>query len=245
MVKACPAGHGLRGGRVRGRPVRRRGAVAEPSIGCEYWAVNLDNILPGACFAAYVTNNWTTPIHIKVDYDGKQLPVASFTYVVTGQGAQFSGTPYDDTTGLAEGNVAILFLAQAPGEFGPPLGEPCPTGVTTAVSADPAVHGTGIGNAFHITTDGPAVAYQIFPYGGGNAAITSASLLLPTSAWDVNYIAVNAFAETALSDNYGLPSMNILAGEDGTARSPSPPWRPSRPAPASPPPPRERPPSTA
>jgi IgGFc binding protein len=221
VVKACPAGTACAAGVCVGDPCAAA-VQSQSSIGCEYWAVNLDNILPGACFAAYVTNNWTAPIHIQADYQGKSLPVASFTYVVTGQGATFAGTPYDATAGLPVGNVAILFLAQAPGEFGPPLGEPCPTGVKTAVSADPAVHGTGIGDAFHITTDGPAVAYQIFPYGGGNAAITSASLLLPVSAWDVNYVAVNAFAETAISSNWGLPSMNILAGEDGTQVTISP-----------------------
>ncbi len=118
--------------------------------------------------------------------------------------------------------MAILFLAQAMGEFMPPLGEPCPTGITPAVTADAAVHGTGIGKAFHITTDAPVVAYQIFPYGGGNAAITSASLLLPVSAWDVNYVAVNAFPQSQLSNDYGLPSLDILAGEDGTQVTISP-----------------------
>ena len=61
----------------------------------------------------------------------------------------------------------------------------------------PAMHGTGIGNAFHITTTAPVVAYDIFPYGGGPSAMTSATLLLPTSAWDTNYIAVDAFGRTS------------------------------------------------
>ena len=178
--------------------------------------------MPGACFAAYVTNNWTTPIHIQVDYGGATLPVEQFTKIPTGQGMQLTYAPYTSAAGLAPGNVAILFLSQVPGEWGPPIGEPCPAGITPAVMADPAVHGTGLGKAFHITTDGPAVAYQIFPYGGGNAAITSATLLLPTSAWDVNYVAVNAFAQTQISTNWGLPSLDILAGEDGTQVTISP-----------------------
>jgi hypothetical protein len=37
------------------------------------------------------------------------------------------------------------------------------------------------------------VAYDIFPFGGGQSAVTSATLLVPTSAWDVNYIAVNPY----------------------------------------------------
>jgi IgGFc binding protein len=221
VVMACPAGLACAQGVCVTDPCDAA-VQSKSSVGCEYWSLNLDNILPGACFAAYVANNWTTPIHIQVDYQAMPLDVGSFTYVVTGQGAQFMGTPYTDAAGLLPGEVAILFLSQAPGQLGPPFGEPCPTGVTPAVSADPAVHGTGLGDAFHITTDGPAVAYQIFPYGGGDAAITSATLLLPTSAWDVNYVAVNAFAKTTISSNWGLPSLDILATEDGTQVTISP-----------------------
>jgi hypothetical protein len=65
----------------------------------------------------------------------------------------------------------------------------------------PATHGTGIGSAFHITTSAPVVAYQIYPYGGGESKITGATLLLPTSVWDTNYIGV---------DGYGTESTSIL-----------------------------------
>jgi hypothetical protein len=69
----------------------------------------------------------------------------------------------------------------------------CPPGITPGVPADAAAHGTTMGSAFHITSSVPVVAYDIFPFGGGSAAATSATLLLPTSAWDTNYIAVDAF----------------------------------------------------
>jgi hypothetical protein len=65
--------------------------------------------------------------------------------------------------------------------------------------------------AFHITTDVPVVAYQINPYGGGSVAVTAASLLLPSSVWDDNYVAVNVSPQSA-----GNPSLNIIAREDGT-----------------------------
>jgi hypothetical protein len=221
VIKTCDPGQACAAGMCVANPCDAANA-SKSTYGCEYWALNLDNILPGACFAAYVTNTWTTPIHIKVDYDGKPLNPDQFVKIPTGQGAQLTYAPYNDAVGLSPGNVAILFLAQAPGEWGPPLGEPCPQGITPAVAADPAVHGTGLGKAFHITTDGPIVAYQIFPYGGGDAAITSATLLLPTSAWDVNYVAVNAFANTQVMNNWGQPSLDILAGEDGTQVTISP-----------------------
>ena len=74
----------------------------------------------------------------------------------------------------------------------------CP--VPAALGSGVQVHGTGIGTAFHITTDTPVVAYQMLPYGGGNAAATGASLLIPTSAWQSNYVAVSAWDDAAPAD---------------------------------------------
>jgi hypothetical protein len=71
--------------------------------------------------------------------------------------------------------------------------------------------GTGLSDSFHIKADVPVVAYQINPYGGGSVAVTAGSLLLPTSVWDMNYVAVNVSAAAA-----GNPSLNIVAKEDGT-----------------------------
>jgi hypothetical protein len=51
-----------------------------------------------------------------------------------------------------------------------------------------------MGNAFHITASAPVSAYDTFPYGGGQAAVTSATLLLPVATWDTSYIAVDAYA---------------------------------------------------
>jgi hypothetical protein len=215
VIEVCAAGMACAGGVCVADPCDAA-KQSKSSVGCEYWALGLDSIMFGACYAAYVTNTWTVPIKIQVEHGGNPLPVAQFTKIPVGQGAQLTYSPYDDAVGLAPGNVAILFLAQSANQPGPPLGQPCPPGITPALMIDPAVHGTGLGQAFHITTDGPVVAYQIFPYGGGNAAITSATLLLPTSAWDVNYIAVGAYAKTQIMSNWGLPSLNMLAGEDGT-----------------------------
>ncbi len=67
----------------------------------------------------------------------------------------------------------------------------CP--VPAAIGTEAQISGTGFGHAFHLTTDLPVVAYQMLPYGGGAAAATGASLLLPTSAWGDNYVAVSAY----------------------------------------------------
>jgi hypothetical protein len=165
------------------------------SIGCDYYAVDPDVIVEGqgGCFAAYVANTWGSPVTIGVERDGAQLPIDGFARVPSGQGQSLTYAPL--TNGLLQPNqVAILFLAHSG-----ILGQACPSGITAAVTAtDAAVHGTGLGTAFHITTSAPVVAYDIFPYGGGSSAATSATLLLPTSAWDASYVAVDAFRKSTI-----------------------------------------------
>ncbi|MBI5531892.1 MAG: IgGFc-binding protein [Deltaproteobacteria bacterium] len=215
VIQACAAGEKCAAG-VCTEDLCKKAADAKGNYGCEYWTLNLDNILAGACFAAFVTNTSQSPAKITVEYNGAILDIAQFAKIPVGQGSQLQYSNYDGVNGLMPGEVAILFLAVKTPQPAPPLGEPCPSGITPALKIDPAVHGTGRGKAFHITTDTPVVAYQIYPYGGGNAAITSATLLLPVAAWDVNYVAVNGYAKTEVANNWGLPSLDILAAEDGT-----------------------------
>jgi IgGFc binding protein len=179
--------------------------TSKQSVGCEYYATDMDQESTGLCFAAFVANTWNAAAHIQVDFAGSSLPVATFARIPSGAGPTLTYGAYDAVAGLAPGEVAILFLA------GLTTGTvPCPA---------PAATGTGgqifaasdIGSAFHITTDVPVVAYEINPYGGGSAAVTGASLLLPTSAWDRNYVAVTV----SEYDLHG-PSMNIIAAEDAT-----------------------------
>jgi hypothetical protein len=80
-----------------------------------------------------------------------------------------------------------------------------------ALAGEHSLAGTGRQSAFRIETDRPVTAYTLMPYGGAGSAITSATLLLPTSAWDKNYIAVNPY-----SKSYGDPSFVMLAYEDNT-----------------------------
>ncbi len=87
----------------------------------------------------------------------------------------------------------------------------CP--IQAGYDGDPALHGTAKGDAFHITANAPIVAYDVYPYGGGSSAITSSTLLLPTTAWDTNCIAVSAFEKSQIA---GQPSLDIVAAEDAT-----------------------------
>ncbi|MCC6526609.1 MAG: IgGFc-binding protein [Polyangiaceae bacterium] len=174
------------------------------SVGCQYYATDMESYSSSYCFAAFVANTWNTPVHITVERNGASLPIANFARRPQGGGASITYDAYDPAAGLAPGEVAILFLSGNQG------GAPdCP--VPTAQGGDAAIGGTGIGSSFHIQTDVPVVAYQINPYGGGSVAVTGASLLLPTSAWDTNYVAVDAYR-----DDITGPSMNIIAAEDNT-----------------------------
>ena len=192
--------------------------VNKGSIGCDYYSVDPDIIsaAAGSCFAAYIANTWTQPVSITVDRGGQSLDVSSFARIPSGSGQSLT---YATLPGgqLPPGQVAILFLAR----FGNTL-VGCPPGITPAfTTSDAAIHGTGLGAAFHIATSAPVVAYDIFPYGGGQSAATSATLLLPTSVWDTNYIAVDAFRKSVLVGE-AQPSIDIVAAEDGTMVTISP-----------------------
>jgi hypothetical protein len=177
---------------------------AQANVGCEYYAVNTD-ILPelaGSCFVAFVTNTFATAAHLTLGFEGRELDVEQYARIPTGGGDQLTYEPYDALAGLPPGKVAVLFLSNSGNVR-------CP--VPAARSTGAWVNGTGLGGAFRVTSDVPVVAMQMLPYGGGSAAITGASLLLPTSAWGKNYVAVNAWPATAAP-----PSLNIVAMDDDT-----------------------------
>ncbi len=179
------------------------------SFGCEYYATFMDQLDDESCFAVFVANTWSSPAHLSVEYDGNSLPVEQFARIPKGMGATLTYGPFDPMEGIAPGEMVILFLAGPTGMASQdkPL---CP--VASAVPSGVMLKNTsGIGKSFRISTDVPVVAYQINPYGGGSAAITGASLLLPTSSWDTNYIALNAY-----DTGPQFASMNIVAKEDGT-----------------------------
>jgi hypothetical protein len=208
----CPSGQGCAGGQCL--DACEAAALTHSSVGCDYWAVDMDAAFGppfDACYAAFIANTSTAPVHINVSYGAQQVNLAQFAKIPVGTGTSLSYQAYDPQAGLAPGGVAILFLAYA-FTFG---NVACP--VPAAIGTEAQISGTGLGTAFHITTDVPVVAYQMLPFGGGAAAATGASLLLPSSAWGDNYIAVSAYDQMAPPIPIGLgPSINIVASEDNT-----------------------------
>jgi hypothetical protein len=201
------------------------------SNGCEFYAAEMDltDSAKGACYAVFVVNQWQTgqPAKLEVDLGGTILPIEQFARIPTGTGTNIVYSPFVEAEGLAKNQVAILFLSRDPQALTDPVAvDPrvlanCPPGITPAIVGDAALHGTGIGTAFHLVSNVPIVAYQMLPYGGGHARVTGATLLLPTNVWGTNYIAANAYSFPAqiaplAGDARAGPTMAILAQEDGT-----------------------------
>jgi hypothetical protein len=188
------------------------------SVGCEYYAVDMDAASGpplDACYTVFVANVSRDNVHMDVTWNGQAIDLGQFAKLPVGEGTSLTYAAYDPAAGLAPGEVAILFMAYAPAL----QNVACP--VPAAIGTEAQISGTGFGHAFHLTTDQPVVAYQMLPYGGGAAAATGASLLLPTSAWGDNYVAVSAYDTEAppipLPPEFQQgPSYNIVAKEDDT-----------------------------
>lgn len=191
------------------------------SVGCEYYAVDMDAAQgppQDACYTVFVANTSPAQVHIDVTWNNIGIDLSQFAKLPVGEGQALTYAPYDPVAGLAPGKVAILFLAYAPG--GAPLMPNVNCPVPAAIGTDAQISGNGFGKAFHITTDLPVVAYQMLPFGGGRAAATGASLLIPTSAWGEQYVAVTAYdlppgQQPPIQVAQG-PSFNVVATEDST-----------------------------
>src|SRR6185295_13437926 len=111
---------------------------------------------------------------------------------------------------LLPDQVGVYFLAAKDSNRAFWTACPAPPGIDQSFTA---VDDTGVGHAFHVSTSAPVVAYDVYPYGGATSYITSASLLVPTSAWGTNYVAADGYARTAGAGN---PYTQIVAAEDNT-----------------------------
>ncbi len=214
VIETCPEDKGCGAGACVDPCESAR--LSKGSVGCSFWTLPPDDAekARGACFVAMIANTWTRPITLNAEHGNEPLDISKSTYVATKDGEETKYTPLGGT--LPPGEVALVFLAQEE-NVSSNAATRCPAGVVPALSADPIAHGTAKTRAFHITTDAPASAYSIFPYGGAQSFYPTATLLLPESSWETSYLAVS----TANLARVGQPgteprTLQIVAAEDGT-----------------------------
>jgi hypothetical protein len=186
VVMACPPTEGCSMGQCIA--ACDAAAASHGSVGCDFYAAtpSFQQQLLAPCFAVFLANNWPSPVHITATRGGTTLDATQFARIpVAGQPA--SSWPTVTSAGIPMGEVAVLFMSSNPNAVNGSQSLTCP--VAPAINASTAVATTGLGQAFHISTDIPVSAYDIHPYGGAKSFLPSAELLLPTSAWGTNYIA--------------------------------------------------------
>jgi len=179
------------------------------SVGCDFWTVAPEvKAERGGCFAALIANTWDRGVSFEAGWGGETIDVSRSVYTVARQNDEPVYTLLQGP--LPPGQVAVMFLADD--ETTDSIH--CPLGVTAALAVDAVRRGTGRSKAFRLKSDAPISAYSIYPYGGAESFVPAGTLLLPTSAWTQNYIAVSPF-------NFGhgehAPrTLQIVASEDDT-----------------------------
>ncbi|MCW5837460.1 MAG: IgGFc-binding protein, partial [Labilithrix sp.] len=186
--------------------------LTKGSAGCDFWTVPPDSPFEGrgGCFAAMIANTWDRGVTISAELGAAAFDISKSTYAVERSGQEPIYTRLDGP--LAPGQVAIVFLAHDDTSHDERAAR-CPPTVTPAMLVDPAKHGTGVAKAFHIKTDAPVSAYSIYPYGGAESYVPTATLLLPVSSWTQSYVAVSPFD---FGNTQRRRSLQIVASEDDT-----------------------------
>ncbi|MBL9022988.1 MAG: hypothetical protein JNL21_12370, partial [Myxococcales bacterium] len=190
LVTSCPPDQGCANATCV--PACDAAIENKSSIGCEYWAHNPQTLFGRGCHAMFIANTWNGPITIGGEAGGQAIDLSKYAYLPSGTGTSLTYTPLGQGQSLDPGEVAIVFLRDSDSGF---MGTACPA---PAAETDAAASGwtdgvagtSDTGTAIRVFTSAPVVAYDIIPFGGGRSEISDASLLLPTSTWDTNYVAI-------------------------------------------------------
>ncbi|MBL8919848.1 MAG: IgGFc-binding protein [Myxococcaceae bacterium] len=182
------------------------------SLGCEFLVAPVppEVATEGSCYAVVLANGGAETVEVRVERGGLALFPFSYAFLLRGaDGGQPSYTSLQSQGSAAllpSNEVAVLFLARETGAGG----TACPR--AAAVSQPFQVTGPAVLDAFRITTSGPVAAYDIYPYGGAPSHVTSASLLLPTTAWATTSVGLTPAPPTGPYN----PFLQIFATEDLT-----------------------------
>ncbi len=186
-------------------------AANQGNIGCEF-TIATPHFYVGIkppCFSVFLANAWPKDATITIERGGQSFDAAAFGRIAQSNpdASTWQSIP---ATGLPPDEVAVLFLSHDPAsKNGTPL--VCPIQPAISVSGGTAVTQSAVGQAWRIRTSIPVSAYDILPYGGASSYLPSAELLMPTSAWGTNYMAVLP------KDSAGPPWAQLVARDNNTA----------------------------
>lgn len=184
----------------------------DDTAGCSFYSAVPDSTSQGACFALVLANASTVPAKVAIEYDGIGVDVRRVLRAPRGSGPTVTYAALESPE-IAPGEVAIAFVADSAKD-----GSACPAEIGGAgILADVAVHGPGIGKAFHVRTSVPVSAHAVFPFGGGTKGLGTATLLYPEHAWTTSAEAIE------LNLPYGTgPNLQLVSPRDANIVSMTP-----------------------
>ncbi len=193
-------------------------AADRSSDGCEFYFQPplFDSIFPRNCYAVFVVNTSLQPATLELELEGQPLDLSRSTFRTMPGAAEL----IRHEGALPPGESAILFVTDHdPSQPvpSPPFGGPdnrvaCPAVVLPATYVDTVPRRTGLGSAFHLKTNVPVGTTTIYPFGGADSYLPTATLLLPVPTWGNEHMIINGW-QTASG---GLPAAQIVASEDDT-----------------------------
>lgn len=192
-------------------PACRAVTATQGNVGCDFLIARPPLVTyPTSCFAVFIANNWLKDVSIKISRGNVAYDTPSFARIPVA-GTPETAWPAVPSSGLPAGQVAVVFL-----EGGPKQIRGCP--VEAAVDTYTTIEKTGRGQAWHIVTDIPVSVYDIVPYGGADSLIPSAELVLPTTTFGDNYVAVLPMFRLTSTRFSSLASQwaQIIAAENDT-----------------------------
>jgi hypothetical protein len=167
-------------------------ARGQGNAGCDFLIAEPFMTGAAGCYAMVVVNPGTRPAKLSLQRAGQPIGLDQVARLPRGSGDKLTYNPYDNTAGLAPGDVAIIFLTgEGTGPGTGPNDNGCPLGTmgAVAVSTNSTRSSHANGQAFRLSSDQPVVAYDINPFGGIYSYLSSASLLIPVESWSGNYVA--------------------------------------------------------
>jgi len=225
VVSTCASDQGCSGGKCI--DACAAAAASHGSLGCDFWVstpvtYDVEEGQGQPCFGMFVANAWPKDATLTVARSGVTYDPTTFG-AIPSQTLAPSAWPPLTAQGIPVNDVAVLYLSGA-ANVGfvedPSDNLSCPQATATGNatepvwSADAGGGATGKSHAFHVTSDVPVSAYDIFPFGGASSHFPAAELLYPSSAWGTNYVVLATPDGTASPQR--LKFVDIVAFENGT-----------------------------